>query len=171
MTTTEITARQAALGDIEQELKMTRRMLDRVPEAHFAWRPHEKSMSLGELAAHLANVLWWQTAALQEDGFDLANGPRTRSAPESHASLMHKFDENAADLREAMAAADAESLSAPWTLSNGERTYFTLPRAAVLRTYGISHLVHHRGQLSVYLRLLDVPVPPTYGPTADESMG
>ena len=161
---------QLATGDLEQELATTRRMLERVPEEHFAWKPHEKSMSLGALAAHIANLLWWQTMTLRQDEFDLAAPQPPRTAPESRAALLREFDEKAAVLREALAQTDEAALARPWTLRRGDHVIFTMPKAAVLRSFGISHMAHHRGQLSVYLRLLDVPGPPSYGPTAHEGM-
>ena len=161
---------QLATGDLERELAITRRMLERVPEEHLAWKPHEKSMSLGTLAAHLANLLWWQTTTLERDEFDVAAPQPPRTAPESREALLQAFDEKAAVLREALARTDEAALASPWTLRRGDHIIFTMPKAAVLRSFGISHIVHHRGQLSVYLRLLDVPVPPSYGPTADEAV-
>ena len=167
-TITTLSPMQLATGDLEHELVTTRRMLERAPEEHFAWKPHEKSMSLGALAGHIANLLWWQTMMLQQDEFDMAAPQPPRTAPESRAALLQEFDEKAAVLREALAQTDEAALAQPWTLRSGDHVIFTQPRVAVLRGFGISHMVHHRGQLSVYLRLLDVPVPPSYGPTADE---
>ena len=166
--TTLLSPMQLATGDLEHELATTRRMLERLPEEHFAWKPHDKSMSLGALASHIANLLWWQTTMLQQDGFDMAAPQPPRTAPESRAALLQEFDEKATVLREALAQTDEATLAQPWTLRRGDHVIFTQPKAAILRGFGISHMVHHRGQLSVYLRLLDVPVPPSYGPTADE---
>lgn len=167
-TTTALSLMQVATGDLEQELATTRRMLERLPEEHLSWKPHEKSMSLGVLAAHLANLLFWQTMVLQDDAFDMAEPQPPRDAPVSRDALLREFDEKAAVLREALAQTDEVVLARPWSLKRGDHVLFTQPKAAILRTFGISHMVHHRGQLSVYLRLLDVPVPPSYGPTADE---
>ena len=161
---------QLATGDLEQELATTRRMLERLPDEHLAWKPHEKSMSLGALAAHLTNLLFWQTMTLEHDAFDVAAPQPSRDAPESREALLREFDEKAAVLREALAQTDEAALARPWSLKRGDHVLFTQPKAAILRTFGISHMVHHRGQLSVYLRLLDVPVPPSYGPTADEGI-
>ena len=169
-TATSLSPMQLATGDLERELATTRRMLERVPDEHFAWKPHERSMSLGTLAAHLANLLWWQTVTIQQDGLDFAEPQPPRTVPENRAALLQDFDEKAAVLRETLAQTDAAALARPWTLRRGDHVIFTLPKAAVLRSFGISHMVHHRGQLSVYLRLLDVPVPPSYGPTADEGV-
>jgi uncharacterized damage-inducible protein DinB len=160
--------RQIALGDLEHELALTRRVLERVPEEHFGWKPHEKSMSLGRLAAHLANLLRWQVITLQHDAFDLAASPPPADVPASREALLKTFDANLAALREAMEQADDALLSRPWTLRYGEKVVMQQPKVAVLRGMVISHIIHHRGQLSVYLRLLDVPVPAIYGPSADE---
>ena len=165
---TALSPMQLATGDLEQELATTRRMLERVPDEHFAWKPHEKSMSLGALAAHIANVLTWQDLTLKRDEFDFAVSPPPRDRPENREALLRQFDENAAVLRETLAQTEAAVLAEPWSLKHGDHVIFTQSKAAVLRSFGISHMVHHRGQLSVYLRLLDIPVPPSYGPTADE---
>ncbi len=167
-TATSLTPMQLATGDLEHELATTRRMLERVPDEHFAWKPHEKSMSLGALAGHIANLLWWQTTTLEQDEFDMAAPRPPQTVPESREAVLQEFDERAAVLREALAQTDEAALARPWTLRSGDHVVFTQPKAAIMRGFGISHMVHHRGQLSVYLRLLDVPVPPSYGPTADE---
>ena len=159
--------KKLALGDLDFELANTRRMLERVPDEHFDWKPHEKSMSLGDLASHLANLLYWNMQILQADGLDFAaQGPSPRDA--SRADLLQRFDEQKTALDAVVEQFDEATLGETWTLRNGDHVLFARPRAAVLRNFGISHMVHHRGQLSVYLRLLGVPVPPTYGPTADE---
>lgn len=169
MTTTTTSAlKQAILGDLDQELANTRRVLERVPDEHFDWKPHEKSMTLGALSAHLENILYWQRMILEEDEFDLAATPPPRTIPANRDELLRGFDERKAALDEAVAGADDASFSRTWTLRRGDEVIFARPKAAILRGMGISHMVHHRGQLSVYLRLLDVPVPATYGPSADE---
>ena len=160
-----------ATGDLEYEIDTTRRMLERLPEEHFMWKPHEKSWSLGALAAHLANLLYWQTTILQHDEFDLAAVPTSGSIPETREELLQAFDEHAAVLSDVLDQTDDATLGYTWTLKRGDQVMFSRPKAAVLRTVGISHMVHHRGQLSVYLRMLDVPVPSSYGPTADEMAG
>lgn len=157
-----------AVGDLEREIDTTRGMLKRVPEEHFSWKPHEKSWSLGALASHLANLLYWQTAILQHDEFDLATVPSSGSIPESKSDLLQTFEKNAATLINVLDQTDETALGRTWQLKRGDQVMFSMPKAAVLRQIGISHMIHHRGQLSVYLRLLDVPVPPSYGPTADE---
>lgn len=154
--------------DFRHELATTRRVLERVPDEHLGWKPHAKSMSLGALATHLVNLVQWQVMTLEEDAFDLAGVPPSDPYP-SRDALLDAFDRRTARLREALEGADENTLAQTWTLRRGEAVLFERPRAAVLRGVGgLRHIVHHRGQLSVYLRLLDVPVPPIYGPTADE---
>ncbi len=162
---------QLAFGDLDRELDATRRMLERVPTEQLAWKPHAKSMSLGELALHVANLLYWQITTLQDDEFDLAASPMPLAAPESQDEILNAFDQNRETLRQAIEGTTEEALGHPWTLRHGEQVIFTEPKHAVFRTWGTSHIVHHRGQLSVYLRLLDVPLPGTYGPSADEQPG
>lgn len=165
---TDAPFRDAAFADVETELATTRRLLERIPDDKLGWRPHEKSMTLGELAMHVVVLLHAQAATIEHDEFDLA-GPRPPSTPpESTASLLDAFDRYAGALREALAGASDESLHQTWTLRAGDRTLSQSPRHSVLRHMGLSHVAHHRGQLSVYLRMLDVPLPPMYGPTADE---
>lgn len=160
-----------AFGDVEQELAQTRRLLERLPPDRLDFRPHEKSWSLGELAAHVANLLFWQTGILEDDEFDLESGTGGRDAPDTLEGILDDFDRNAARLRDALAATDERALGEPWTLRSGEHVIFTRPRAVVFRNAGVSHMIHHRGQLVVYLRLLDEPVPGLYGPSADEKEG
>ena len=159
--------KQLALADLEQETGNTRRVLERVPDEHFSWKPHEKSFSLGALAQHLVHLMGWQRIMLVTEELDLA-GVQPPALPESREGLLQAFDASAAALREALAHMDDAALLVPWTLRRGEHVIFTLPRLAVLRSVGISNVIHHRGQLTVYLRMLDVPVPSVYGPTADE---
>lgn len=161
--------KQVALGDLEAELATTRRVLERVPEEHLGWKPHEKSMTLGALATHLANLPFWGTTTLRTDGLDIAATPLPPQPPAtSRAELLGFQEQRAAELREALGEADEARLGQEWTFRRGEHVILRMPRVAVLRTMMISHMAHHRGQLSVYLRLLDVPVPSVYGPTADE---
>lgn len=161
--------KEIAVGDLTQEIDTARRMLERVPEQHFAWKPHEKSMTLGALASHLANLLYWQTAILTQEELDLATVPSRGTEATSREELLRTFDEKAEALREALDQTEEADLERPWTLRRGEDVMFTRPKGGVLRRMGISHMIHHRAQLGVYLRLLEVPVPPSYGPTADES--
>jgi uncharacterized damage-inducible protein DinB len=162
--------RDLVIGDVAHELAGTRRMLDRVPDDRLSWRPHEKSPSLGGLATHLVNLLTWQLMIAREPGFDLASLPQQREPLESRAALLEEFDGNAARLSQHLDGLDDDSLREEWTLRHGEQVISRSPRGLALRTFGISHMVHHRAQLGVYFRLLDVPVPGLYGPSADEPM-
>lgn len=162
--------RRVALGDLSRELDVTRPVLERIPDDRLDWRPHEKSFSVGELGAHVAHVLTWARDAVLEDGFDMAESSGRGEAPGSAEEILETFDSLRSEAEDALAGADDATLLDPWTLRNGEQEIFTLPKAAVVRTWALSHLIHHRGQLTVYLRLLDIPVPPTYGPTADEDV-
>jgi len=159
-----------AAGDLENELKLTRRLLERVPDEHLGWRPHEKSWTLGQLATHLSNLPTWHTAVLRDDGLDLATLPPNKTALPSRDAILRTFDENVQEARETFAQVDDDTLIREWTLRHGDRVMLVQPKAAVLRMFGISHMIHHRGQMTVYLRLLGVPLPPIYGPTADEQL-
>ena len=154
--------------ELEREAKTTRRFLERLPHDRLDWRPHAKSYSLGDLASHLVQCVGWPEPifAAAEYEFD----PKTfRAAPSDDAvALLAEFDAAAARSAAAIRAASDADLERNWSLKFKGRQLFERPRAAVLRDFTLSHLIHHRGQLSVYLRLLDVPVPGAYGPTADE---
>src|SRR5262249_18355282 len=155
--------------EFTQEMATTRRVLARVPEDRFGWQPHAKSMTLGRLATHLADVTGFGATTPTQDGPALA--ARAGGPPKTLATLqeiLDLFDANVAQSRAAIEATGDEAFAQPWTLRRGEQVIFTLPRIAALRTLSIHHTIHHRGQLSVYLRLNDVPVPSIYGPTADE---
>lgn len=160
--------KQLALGDLEQEVSTTRRVLERVPEEHLAWKPHDRSMALGSLALHLANLPYWGLSILQSDEFDIGQPLPRQEPPASRAEILAAFDERVSGVREALAAIDDAALAQPWTLRRGEQVMIRQPRVVALRTMALSHSAHHRGQLSVYLRLLGVPVPSIYGPSADE---
>lgn len=157
-----------ALADVPHELANTRRVLERVPDAQLAWKPHARSMSLGGLATHIATMVGWQPVMLTANEFDVATVPTTAGAMESRDEILLSFDENVAAVTPLLAQVSDAQLREPWTLRRGERVVFTQPRISVIRGMGINHVIHHRAQLSVYLRLLDVPVPAIYGPSADE---
>ena len=161
--------KDALLPELDHEFATTRRLLERVPD-DFDWKPHQKSMSLGQLAGHVANLPWWGSMTLEQNFYDVAsNAPGTRlDAPRSREELLKDFDTKAAALRARLSeTTDAEMMEA-WTLKSGPHEIFTMPRAMTFRSFVMNHLIHHRGQLSVYLRLKDVPLPSIYGPTADE---
>ncbi|WP_282942759.1 DinB family protein [Paenibacillus sp. RC67] len=160
--------KQLIIGDAMDELSTTRRILEHLPEEHMSWRPHVKSMTLGELATHLINLLNWQIAIFQYPEFDLSTVPLRREALEKRADLLEEFDANVGKLEKLLAECDEKMLGEEWTLRNGDYIILREPRAIALRTFGLSHMVHHRAQLGVYLRLLDIPVPGTYGPSADK---
>jgi uncharacterized damage-inducible protein DinB len=156
-----------AFADLDPELRATRRVLERLPADRLDFRPHPKSWTLGELATHVANIPLWMTATLRDDGIDLAAIPRSTGLPSPEA-ILEAFDRHADDARAAWAETTADALEDAWTVRYGERVMSQQPRRRVLRSSGLSHLVHHRAQLTVYLRLLDVPVPGLYGPSADD---
>lgn len=160
------------LPEFEHEMASTRRTLERVPEDKFDWKPHEKSMPLGGLATHLANIPSWVGHTIEKDALDVAppGEPPLRMQPAtSRAEVLQQFDQNVAAARAALAGASDEELLKPWTLLSGGKTVLSMPRVAVLRGFVLNHNIHHRAQLGVYLRLNDVPVPAIYGPSADES--
>ena len=159
------------LPEFEHEMASTRRTLERVPDEKFDWKPHEKSTSLGGLATHLANIPSWTTNTFEKDELDIAppgEPPFRLEQAKSTADLLAAFDKNVAEARVTLRAAGDELWFGNWSLLNGGKTIMTMPRAAVMRGFVMSHLIHHRAQLGVYLRLLDVPVPAIYGPSADE---
>jgi uncharacterized damage-inducible protein DinB len=158
-----------AFGDLDHELKSTRRILERLPDEHLGWRPHERSMTLGGLATHITNLPFYGTTIITEEGFDVASRPPSQVL-ESREAILEAFDRSAVALREAAAGATDEGMQGSWTLRAGEREMFSRPRLGVLRGFALSHLIHHRGQLTVYLRLLDVPVPGLYGQSADDKL-
>ncbi len=159
------------LPEFDQEMANTRKTLDRVPEDRFDWKPHEKSMLLGNLASHLSNLPTWMVYTINQDSLYLAPGgvpmpPVPR--PNSRKELLDQFDDNTKRARAALAGASDEELFKPWTLLNAGNALLTLPKIAVLRSFVMNHIIHHRAQLGVYLRLNDIPVPAIYGPSADE---
>jgi uncharacterized damage-inducible protein DinB len=159
--------KDALLAEFDHETATTRRLIERIPDERLTWKPHEKSMSLGGIATHLANIPNWGTTILDDPSFDLASAPPNQDAKGSRAEILAAFDAAIKAARARMDKNDAEYL-AHWVLKRGGQEMFTMPRAAAFRTFVLYHLVHHRGQLSVYLRLNDVPVPAIYGPSADE---
>ncbi|SFI40615.1 Uncharacterized damage-inducible protein DinB (forms a four-helix bundle) [Paenibacillus sp. UNC496MF] len=163
-------AKELIIGDARHELANTRRILERLPEEQLEWRPHAKSMTLGGLTTHLINLLNWQVAMIEGPELDLATVPRRREALTRVADVLAEFDANAAKLEQLLADSDEQSLGEEWTLRSGDRIIMRRPRALALRTIGFSHMIHHRAQLGVYLRLLDIPVPGFYGPSADEQV-
>ncbi|HEY2462081.1 MAG TPA: DinB family protein [Candidatus Acidoferrum sp.] len=166
-----MTMGQSMLPEFDEEMKNTRKALERVPDDKFGWKPHEKSGTLGWLAGHVGTVPEWITMTLKTEVFDYApvSGP-TYEPPKitNRAELLAAFDKAAAEARTALSNASDEDFSTTWTLLGGGQKIFAMPRAACIRGMCLNHLYHHRGQLTVYLRLLGVPVPGLYGPSADE---
>ncbi|HSM84881.1 MAG TPA: DinB family protein [Candidatus Limnocylindrales bacterium] len=158
---------QALLPEFDHEMQTTRRTLERVPEDKLTWKPHDKSMTMGALATHLATINGWAEAILGTESFDVSTAPPNPEL-KSRAELLAAFDKSVASARKAMEKASDAELMKPWSLISAGKTVFTLPRVAVLRSFIFSHSIHHRGQFSVYLRLNNVPVPSIYGPSADE---
>lgn len=159
------------LPEFEHEMANTRKTLERVPDDKFSWKPHEKSMTLGGLATHLANIPSWTAMTFDRDELDIAppgSGPYKLEEAKSTADLLEAFDQNVASGRAALEAATDENWRGKWSLLMTGKPIFTLPRTGVMRGFVMNHLIHHRAQLGVYLRLLDVPVPSIYGPSADE---
>ncbi|RYZ23235.1 MAG: hypothetical protein EOO16_05765 [Chitinophagaceae bacterium] len=161
---------QSLLPELKHEAASTRKMLERIPFDKWSWKPHEKSMSLGDLATHVADLLNWTAFTIGTEEINWAEFKYNPQVAGSTEELVAIAQKNADASLAAMEAAQDAQLMQPWTMRNGEQVFFTMPRVAVIRTFAMNHLVHHRGQLSVYLRLLGVPVPGMYGPTADESM-
>ena len=162
----------ALLPEFDQEITSTRKTLERVPENKFGWKPHEKSGAMGWLAAHIANLPGWLVMTMKQDSLDLAPGGvqvQPPPPPKSSQELLATFDKNVKEARAALAAASDAELMKPWSLLNNGAVLMTLPKAAVVRSFIMNHLIHHRAQLGVYLRLNNIAVPAIYGPSADES--
>jgi uncharacterized damage-inducible protein DinB len=157
--------------EFDQEMATTRRVLERVPDDKLAWKPHAKSFSMGDLASHIANTVKWSDVTMNQTEFDLATmtPEEMNQAAKSRAELLAWFDANVAAARQTLAKSDADYF-VPWTLKQGDNVYFTMPRYSCMRSFVLNHIVHHRAQLGVYLRLNDIPVPGAYGPSADEGM-
>jgi uncharacterized damage-inducible protein DinB len=162
---------QALLGEFDHEMANARKTLERVPDAQFDWKPHAKSFSMGALAGHIAFIPHWAKATIDTPQFDVnpvGGQPVQTPAMKTRADVLAFFDKGVAEARAALAGVSDQSLMTPWSLLSGGNTIFTMPRIAVLRSMIMNHMVHHRGQLTVYFRLNDVPVPALYGPSADE---
>jgi uncharacterized damage-inducible protein DinB len=162
------------LPEFDNEVATTRKCLERVPEDKFDWKPHDKSMTFGSLASHIAEMVSWTSSTIESDSFDMSppDGPAYETfVAETQKELLETFDKNAAAARAAIAGAGDAEYVKPWSLLAGGNALFTMPKIAVIRTFVLNHVIHHRGQLSVYLRLNDIPVPSIYGPSADDSGG
>ena len=167
-----MTIAQAMLGEFEQEMQNTRKVLERVPEGKWNWKPHDKSGTIGWLAGHVATLPGWAAMTIQTEELDYApvNGPSYQPPKtDNRKELLEVFEKNVADARAALSTASDQEMMKNWTLLAGGQTIFAMPRVACIRGMVFNHLIHHRAQLTVYLRLLDVPVPGLYGSSADEA--
>lgn len=165
--TNDMTIAQSMLPEFDHEMANTRKTLARVPDGKFAYKPHDKSMTLGQLAGHLAQIPGWGTVTITLDRLDLTPDMKPEK-PETTEAVLALFDKGAADAREKLAATSDADFMKPWTLAMGGHDIFTMPKVAVFRNMVMNHMIHHRAQLGMYLRLNDVPVPAVYGPSADE---
>jgi uncharacterized damage-inducible protein DinB len=159
--------KDSLLPEFDQEMATTRRVIERLREDRYDWAPHGKSMKAGRLASHIAEMVVWGTVSITQNSLDLAGGHQPFSAA-SRAELLAAFDKNVAECRKAIEGASDEALMQSWSLMNGETAIMTLPKITVIRSFVLNHIIHHRGQMSVYLRLTDTAVPSIYGPSADE---
>ena len=164
---------QALLPEFDHEMSNTRKTLERIPESDLTWKPHPKSMPLGRLAGHVAEMPGWAVPTIAQDSLDIAPPGSQRpqgAVAQSRQHALDLFDKNVADARAAIAGATDVQLMKPWSLLAGGKTIFTMPKIAVLRSMIMNHTIHHRAQLCVYLRLNNIPVPALYGPSADEGL-
>lgn len=166
--TEKITLGQTLAAELKQEGVSTRKLLERFPEGKAEWQPHEKSMTLGRLAGHVAELPMWVSVAVNQEELDFATSDHKPAHLTTAAELVELFDKNLNEALESLQSVEDEILMQNWRLRNGEQIYFEMPKIAVIRSMALNHLYHHRGQLSVYLRLNDVPLPGIYGPSADE---
>src|SRR5215469_11878432 len=155
------------LKEMDQEAQTTRKMLERVPTAYFTWRPHQKSMTIKQLATHIAELPGWVTMALTTDELDFANNPYKQEEIHNTHELLDYFERSFADGRHQLTKATDEILEEPWTLRTGEIIHNVATKGEIVRV-AFCQIVHHRAQLGVFLRLLDIPIPGSYGPSADE---
>ena len=154
-------------NEFQEEMDKTRKILNSIPEASLGWKPHERSSALGRLAMHIANNPVWMGVILTTEEYDFSNRLTPPPAPDSKEIILAHFEKRAAEGAKGLEESSDETLGVTWTCRQGEVVYFSIPREAALRSFSLSHMIHHRGQLSVYLRLLEVPVHGMYGPSAD----
>jgi uncharacterized damage-inducible protein DinB len=167
-----MTTHAELLAALDEEMDALRRVLERIPADRLAVKPHPRSMSVGDLAMHLARIPGWAPSMVEADGYDLAKAQvQPVTAGTTKDDILAQFEANRALARSALAGANEAALAGPWSLRRGEVALATMPRARAVRRFVIDHVIHHRGQLTVHLRLLDAPVPGLYGPSADESFG
>lgn len=159
--------KDALMAEIKHEAAATRRILQAVPEDRYSWKPHEKSMTAGRLAAHIAEIPVWVNRSLEAKEFDFATAPAQRNTCSGTSALLEVFEQRLAAALAVLENASDEALNEKYTVRRGEQVMFELPRKVLIRNFALNHQVHHRGQLTVYLRLLELPVPGMYGPSAD----
>lgn len=166
--TERVTLAQTIAAELQHEAVATRKMLERFPEGKADWSPHEKSMKLGHLASHIADVPNWIRPTVTREELDFSKDDYKPADFTTAAQMVEHFDKSLTDALEVLQGVSDEDLMKTWRLRSGEQIFFEMPRIQVLRGMVMNHLIHHRGQYSVYLRLNDVPLPGVYGPTADE---
>lgn len=160
----------ALLPEFDREMGLTRRVLDRVPDGKFDFKPHPTSRSLGQIAEHLTEMPYWTTATMTQAGIDGMTKPDGYEVPTTHAALLTLFDNNWKAGRANLVGKTDGEFQAPWTLRAGGKEIFTMPKIAVIRNFVLNHMIHHRGQVVVYLRMLEVKIPSIYGPSGDEQL-
>lgn len=158
------------LAEISHEAVSTRKMFERLPADKLTWKPHEKSMDLGRLAGHIVEMINWVKLVIETDGIDFASYPYTPKKYESADELVADFDRSLAQAGAALDSVEDSVMGQNWVMRNGEKIFCDLPKAVVIRSFSMNHVYHHRGQLSVFMRILDIPVPSIYGPSADEEV-
>jgi uncharacterized damage-inducible protein DinB len=161
----------ALLPEFDREMGLTRRALERVPDGHFEWRPHPTSVTLGRLAEHLTEMPQWAMMTMTQDGIEMTTQrPPEYVRPASRDAMLAQFDTYLKAGRPTVIGRTDAEFMAPWTLKASGKEVFTMPKIAVMRNFVLNHMIHHRGQFTVYLRMLGVPVPSIYGPSGDEQM-
>lgn len=161
----------ALLPEFDREMGLTRRALERVPDGQFDWQPHPTSVTLGRLAEHLTEMANWASITMAQSGFAVpTDRPDGYVRPATRAAVLAQFDRYLKEGRSHLVGKTDAEFNAPWKLTAGGKEVFTMPKIAVMRNFVLNHMIHHRGQLMVYLRMLEVPVPSIYGPSGDEQM-
>jgi uncharacterized damage-inducible protein DinB len=163
-----MTLAQSFLAELKHESTATKKMFERLPFDKSEYKPHEKSMALLRLATHIAEMPLWLAMTITTDGMDITTTDYKPYVPKNNEDLLNFFDENLKKVEDILNNCSDEEMLKSWTMKSGDNVIFSMPKVSVIRGMIMNHSAHHRGQLSVYFRLLDIPVPGTYGPTADE---
>lgn len=158
------------VAELAHEAVSARKMIERLPSDKLDWKPHDKSMKLGRLAGHIVEMINWVKLIVDTDGLDFASYPYQPKEYASAAEIVADFDRALSQASDALASVDESKLGENWVMRNGDKVLLDLPKGVVIRTFSMNHVYHHRGQLSVYMRMLDIPVPSIYGPSADEQV-